>query len=83
MMNNRKKESGYRQTSGRWNSDVQEPEEPSEIPRRKPARDCALTLLEYRDRTEQEMRGKLNAAADLAGMERLLREYLERQAVRP
>ncbi len=30
-----------------------------------------------------EMRGKLNAAADLAGMERLLREYLERQAVRP
>ncbi len=30
-----------------------------------------------------ELRGKLNAAADLAGMERLLREYLERQAVRP
>lgn len=27
--------------------------------RPKPVRDCALTLLEYRDRTEQEMRRKL------------------------
>lgn len=61
MMNNRKRGRGYRQTPERWNSDVQEPEELSERPRRKPkpARDCALTLLEYRDRTEQEMRGKL------------------------
>lgn len=30
-----------------------------------------------------ELRGKLNAAADLAGMERLLREYLEREKTRP
>lgn len=29
-----------------------------------------------------ELRGKLNAAADLAGMERLLREYLEREKAR-
>ena len=27
--------------------------------KQKPVRDCALTLLEYRDRTEQEMRRKL------------------------
>lgn len=60
-MNNRKWKKRYQQAPEDWSPDGEESEELSEKPRRrrKPVRDCALTLLEYCDRTEQEMRRKL------------------------
>ena len=40
------------------------------------ARDCALSLLEYRDRTEAEMRRKLKERSMLGGVENIIfKEY--------
>ena len=80
-MNRRKWGRGYRQTSGQCNPEEEEPEKLPERTRRKPkpARDCALTLLEYRDRTESEMRRKLKereyGAEEIEEVIEFLKEY--------